>query len=130
MRNAYFCCSFIKSMSNKFLLLFLLILFFSCDNNSNTNPDFDKSVPLVLPNNIAAPQPIIYTVKNVYPHDPSAFTQGLEFHNGKLYEGTGEYGKSRLRIVDIKSGIAEKEQLLSDKSIFGEGITLFLRFKS
>ena len=117
-------------MSNKFLLLFLLILFFSCDNNSNTNPDFDKSVPLVLPNNIAAPQPIIYTVKNVYPHDPSAFTQGLEFHNGKLYEGTGEYGKSRLRIVDIKSGIAEKEQLLSDKSIFGEGITLFLRFKS
>ena len=82
-------------------------------------------MPLVLPNNIAAPEPIIYTVKNVYPHDPSAFTQGLEFHNGKLYEGTGEYGKSRLRIVDIKSGIAEKEQLLSDKSIFGEGITLF-----
>jgi glutamine cyclotransferase len=54
-----------------------------------------------------------------------AFTQGLEFHNGKLYEGTGEPKESRLRIVDLKTGKTEKEYLIPDTTIFGEGITVF-----
>lgn len=110
-------------MTNKFLVFVIAILLISCGGNSDT--DYDKSLPMAQPNNIAAPTPMIYTVDGVFPHDPSAFTQGLEYYNGKLYEGTGEYGKSRLRIVDLKSGLVEKDHLLSDNSIFGEGITIF-----
>ena len=61
----------------------------------------------------------------VYPHDSNAFTQGLEYHNGNLYEGTGEYNRSNLRIVNIKTGKVEKNYLIPDKSVFGEGITIF-----
>lgn len=110
-------------MTNRFVVLILAMLFISCGGNSDS--DFDKSLPVVRPNNIAAPVPMIFTVKSIYPHDPSSFTQGLEFYKGKLYEGTGEYGKSRLRIVDLKTGVAEKDHLIPDNTIFGEGITIF-----
>lgn len=110
-------------MNNKFVVFIFAMLFISCGGNSDA--DYDKSLPMVKPNNIAAPAPMIFSVKSVYLHDPSAFTQGLEFYKGKLYEGTGEYGKSRLRIVDLKSGIAETDHLMTDNSIFGEGITIF-----
>lgn len=76
-------------------------------------------------NRLPAPQPITFSVEQVFPHDPHAFTQGLEFHNGKLYEGTGEPNQSRLRILNLKSGKPEKEYLIPDPAIFGEGITIF-----
>lgn len=76
-------------------------------------------------NNIPPPEPITFSVEKVYPHDQTAFTQGLEFHNGKLYEGTGEPKESRLRIVNIETGKPEKEYLIPDPTIFGEGITAF-----
>lgn len=108
-------------MINKLLPIFSLLLFFiSCQNSSS--PDFDTSLPV---NNIPPPSQIMFKVIAVYPHDPTAFTQGLEFHDGKLYEGTGEYNRSNLRIVDIKTGKIEKNYLIPDKSIFGEGITIF-----
>lgn len=110
-------------MANKFFIFILAVVLISCGGDSDS--DYDKSLPVVKPNNIAAPAPLIFTVKSVYPHDASAFTQGLEIYKGKLYEGTGEYGKSRLRIVDLKSGIAEVDHLMTDNSIFGEGITIF-----
>jgi glutaminyl-peptide cyclotransferase len=67
----------------------------------------------------------MFKVDSVYPHDSYAFTQGLEYHAGKLYEGTGEYKRSNLRIVDPKTGKVEKNYLIPDNSIFGEGITVF-----
>ncbi len=103
---------------------YLLLLLFSCHNNTST-PNIDPSLPVAQPNNIPAPQPIIFTVDGVYPHDAKAFTQGLQFHNGKLYEGTGEPRESTLRIVDIKTGKPEKEYLIPDPTVFGEGITIF-----
>ena len=64
-----------------------------------------------------------YKVVNTYPHDRSAFTQGLEFHNGFLYEGTGLNGKSTLRKVQIETGqVLQKIDLSAE--YFGEGITL------
>ena len=60
---------------------------------------------------------------NVIPHDESAFTQGLEIHNGKLYESTGLYGHSSVRIVNMESGQIEAQYNLSD-SFFGEGLTI------
>lgn len=63
-------------------------------------------------------------VINQYPHDPEAFTQGLFFYKGFLYESTGQHGKSTMRKVDPASGrILESVSLPSIS--FGEGATLF-----
>jgi len=60
-------------------------------------------------------------VVKVLPHDPTAFTQGLTFDNGVLFEGTGRYGQTRLKKIDPATGrtLAEVE---CDPRIFGEGI--------
>ena len=64
-----------------------------------------------------------YRVVHVYPHDPSAFTQGLEYHDGFLYEGTGLRGQSTLRKVRLENGqVVQKVDLPPD--VFGEGITV------
>jgi glutaminyl-peptide cyclotransferase len=61
---------------------------------------------------------------NTYPHDPAAFTQGLVFHDGHLYEGTGRYGQSTIRKVDLTTGtVLQKVNL--EYRYFGEGITIF-----
>jgi glutamine cyclotransferase len=63
-------------------------------------------------------------VVNEYPHDPQAFTQGLVFEDGYLYEGTGLYGFSSLRRVELETGeVLEMVGLPSD--YFGEGITIY-----
>jgi glutamine cyclotransferase len=64
-----------------------------------------------------------YQVVNTYPHDTTSYTQGLEFHNGRFLESTGEYGQSTLRWVDIKSGKAIQKMDI-DKQYFAEGSTL------
>lgn len=63
------------------------------------------------------------TVLAQYPHDPSAFTQGLAVADGALYEGTGLYGQSTLRRVDLTSGsVLQQVELPPD--VFGEGIAV------
>ncbi len=70
-----------------------------------------------------APEVYTYDIINTYPHDTKAYTQGLEFHNGILYESTGKKGASTVRKVNFKTGeILQKIDL--DNSVFGEGITL------
>ena len=64
-----------------------------------------------------------YEIINKYPHDPKAFTQGLQIHQGILYEGTGLYGQSSLRIVDLESGEILNSIDLTPE-YFGEGITV------
>jgi glutamine cyclotransferase len=64
-----------------------------------------------------------FMVKHTYPHDPQAFTQGLFFKDGFLYESTGLNGKSWLRKVDLNSGKVLQQKDLP-KDIFGEGSTL------
>ncbi len=60
-------------------------------------------------------------VKNVYPHDAAAFTQGLLWHEGYLYESTGLYGESTLRRVDIESGQPLQLRPI-DETHFAEGL--------
>lgn len=69
-----------------------------------------------------APKALNYTIVATYPHDSNSYTQGLEFYNGLLYEGTGQYGESALRKNDYKTGNA-LERVDLDKMYFGEGIT-------
>ena len=71
-----------------------------------------------------SPEIYTYEIVNEYPHDEKAFTQGLEYHNGFLYETTGQYGESTLRKVELKTGkVLQKVDI--DKSLFGEGMTIF-----
>jgi len=65
-----------------------------------------------------------YRVINNYPHDDQAYTQGLVFDGGWLYESTGLEGKSTVRIVDISTGKPHKMMPLAPQ-YFGEGIALF-----
>ena len=67
-----------------------------------------------------------YEVVAVYPHDSRAFTQGLEFWRGRLFEGTGLFGESDVREVDLISGAVLRRRELGDRH-FGEGITIFDR---
>lgn len=71
-------------------------------------------------------EPVNYTYKviNTYPHDDKAYTQGLLFHDGFLYEGTGQRGASNIRKVALESGEIVIQRDL-DTRYFGEGITLF-----
>lgn len=75
---------------------------------------------------LAAKPPEIYSfdLVNEYPHDKEAFTQGLEYYEGFLYESTGQKGQSSLRKVELKTGkVLQKIDL--DKQYFGEGMTIF-----
>ncbi len=63
-----------------------------------------------------------YAITHVYPHDPNAFTQGLEYRDGVLFEGTGRNGESTVRKVEIQTGRVLQRTPLSAE-YFGEGIT-------
>ena len=65
-----------------------------------------------------------YEVVNVYPHDPGAFTEGLVYEDGVLYEGTGLKGRSSLRKVELETGeVLQKVDLAAQ--YYGEGITIY-----
>lgn len=64
-----------------------------------------------------------YEVVNIYPHDITSYTQGLEFFNGELYESTGQKGESKLRKVNFETGEVLKNIKLENQ-YFGEGLTI------
>lgn len=79
-----------------------------------------KSASFILfPNK--SPDAYYFKVTAIYPHDKAAYTQGLFFHNGLLYEGTGQRGYSNLRQVNLEDGKIIKNQSL-ERTLFGEGI--------
>jgi glutamine cyclotransferase len=94
----------------------LFLLFISC-NNDDAAADNPGSTPEKTTTQLS------YTIASTYPHDTSAYTQGLEFYEGQLLEGTGNYGKSKLLQRDLQTGKAVKSVAL-DSSYFGEGITV------
>jgi glutaminyl-peptide cyclotransferase len=67
-------------------------------------------------------QQYTYKIIHAYPHDTTAFTEGLIYADGYLYESKGLYGESTLRQVNLTSGAVLKETALG-KQYFGEGIT-------
>jgi glutamine cyclotransferase len=81
-------------------------------NESSVPERFNESAPLYRAAVVAE-----------YPHDESAFTQGLAFDEGILYEGTGIRGQSTLREVDLETGTVLRIRELED-DLFGEGITV------
>ncbi|PIE71451.1 MAG: glutamine cyclotransferase [Deltaproteobacteria bacterium] len=65
-----------------------------------------------------------FEVIKTYPHNPKAFTQGLVYRDGVVYEGTGRRGRSTLTSFDLFSGKVLQE-IKMDRQYFGEGVTLF-----
>jgi glutamine cyclotransferase len=63
-----------------------------------------------------------YRIVHTYPHDPDAFTQGLVYVDGLLYESTGRNGRSSIRSVDVFTGKVLQHYDLATK-YFGEGLT-------
>jgi glutaminyl-peptide cyclotransferase len=79
---------------------------------------------LASPHTTSAQSPATagYQVVHVYPHDPNAFTQGLVYVDGHLYESTGLNGRSSIRMVDLPTGrVLQKYDL--PQEYFGEGLT-------
>ncbi|HDQ39519.1 MAG TPA: glutaminyl-peptide cyclotransferase [Desulfonatronum sp.] len=65
-----------------------------------------------------------FKILHTFPHDPDAFTQGLLFHEGLLYESTGGWGTSSLRKVELETGrVLQKRNL--PHNYFGEGLALW-----
>jgi glutamine cyclotransferase len=86
------------------------------------------SVLLYLNSNKGQPNPsavthYTYTIVNTYPHDTNAFTEGLVYSDGFLYESTGINGDSSLRRVNLTTGIVQ-QQITLPSQYFGEGITI------
>jgi glutamine cyclotransferase len=65
-----------------------------------------------------------YQIINVYPHSSLAFTQGLVYDEGVLYEGTGLYGRSSLLRVDLETGRVLVQTRL-ESTLFGEGVAIW-----
>lgn len=65
-----------------------------------------------------------FRVIRVYPHDRTSFTEGLEYVDGVLYEGTGLVGRSAVRKMSIETGVPVQQQPM-DEEYFGEGITVW-----
>jgi glutamine cyclotransferase len=87
-------------------------------------PTKTPALPTPLPSSTPAVPPLYtYNVIASYPHDPNAFTQGLDLDDGMLYEGTGLRGESSLRLVNLETGAVLQEVPLLEH-YFGEGITV------
>lgn len=116
------------------LTLSLTVVYLNGGDNSTKG---HSSTPSPIPSSSNSPAPssspvpfevqhYTYTIVNTYPHDLTAFTEGLVYNSGYLYESTGSYPEgviSTLRRVDLKSGnIVAKVSLPSQ--YFGEGIAM------
>ncbi len=104
---------------------YLVVLLGSCIllgvacKSTNTNDATSNSADA-----IAAPTALYFDIIKIHPHDTTSYTEGLEWNNNDLIESTGNYGKSRLRILDtiMKDKVAPVKL---DVAYFGEGTTLF-----
>ncbi len=111
----YRCSNYFCFMKFAFAVLLMAFALVSCSDNDTTATSAGTAAPQT--------PTLAYSVAATYPHDTTAFTEGLEFYNGKLYESTGMPGKSKLVQVSLDNGIAQKTETL-DSILFGEGITV------
>ena len=117
-------------MNKLSLVIFTAILLVACNNSSK--PD----TPATNPDNTAdnTPPTLDYNIVKAYPHDTSAYTEGLLFHDGKLYESTGTEPempadrRSMFGPVDLSTGKITPKVELDRNKYFGEGI-VFLNGK-
>ncbi len=107
-------------------ILFVVLFLASCNPDGDKNIENTDSDPSLkpVPSGIPSPKAISYIIISEFPHDTSSFTEGLEVHEGKLYESGGEYIDSRLQFGNFKTGVIEKMHKMGTDKIFGEGLTV------
>jgi len=111
-------------LNSKTLFSIAMSLAFAACNSGNA---VTSKAETQQPNQMTAPARVptyTYEVINVYPHDTGAFTQGLVFHQGALYESTGLNGSSSLRRVELETGKVLKK-IDVPAVFFAEGLALF-----
>lgn len=109
-----------------FLPVAVLFTAAACNNpDKDGNDGVTDPVTTTNTTGIAAAPLIAASLIAEYPHDTSAFTEGLQVHEGKLYEGTGELENSFIQVSDITTGKVLNKYPITDKTIFGEGINVF-----
>ncbi len=114
-----------------FLLILFTVFATSCKTensvnhqNVNVNSTINTNKTVYSPSQTMCKIPVYtYEIVNTFKHDSKAFTQGLVFHNGFLYESTGQKGDSTVRKVEINSGRVLQNHDLSD-NYFAEGMTV------
>ncbi len=105
-----------------YMLAAATLLLASCGDNAEKS-DNTTNKPAENAATVPAPTPIPYSIIAEYPHDSKAYTEGLQFVDGFMYESTGQYGESVLRKTDLQTGKVLQEHKL-DAKYFGEGMTV------
>lgn len=116
----------IKTIKKISFLFFVVLLFISCGTDERKEIPDVKMVEAEKP---AVPV-LVYSVVSTLPHDTTAFTEGLLFHDNKLFESTGSPSsspnlKSVFGIVDLKTGKLDVKVEIDKNTYFGEGIVFF-----
>lgn len=91
--------------------------------NSNVQNSSNHNSAAATANNDQIPV-YTYEIVNAFKHDDRAFTQGLQFMDGWLYESTGQEGSSTIRRVELATGDVKKKETIKDEDVFGEGMTI------
>ena len=116
---------FFSRRLNNLVAAMSALLFAGCMSSLSGDRTSDKRAKPLQQAGHTIPVLSIKVLKS-YPHDPDAFTQGLEYFDGFLYESTGEVGHSSVRKVELESGkVLQKEDVSPPH--FGEGLTIFQR---
>ncbi len=104
----------VRLRKSRSVLLFSVILLFSTTSLHGVGENGSEST--------VKPESLVVVIEETIPHDSDAYTQGLTFHQGRLFESTGLYGHSELREINPENGSIIRNYSL-DSSEFGEGIT-------
>lgn len=105
------------------ITVFILLSYVFVGCNNEDKPGTDPSLKTSTAGIPKAPV-LNYSIVAQYPHDAEAYTQGLQLYKGKLYEGTGDYENSSLRVADLTTGKVLEKHMMGSAQVFGEGITI------
>lgn len=114
---------------NKLIFAFGVLFALASCSSDKTEVNRNETASQQTSNESAAPAAINYGVVQAYPHDTTAFTEGLLFHAGKLYESTGSptdmaQTKSVIGEVDLNTGKLQVKVELNRNKYFGEGMVI------
>jgi len=110
---------------NKYIIIIGLAFLSACNGNTADTNTSTTDTAAKVDNGIPPPQNLTVNPVEIYPHDTSSFTEGLQVYNGKLYEGAGDFENSSLRIEDLKTGKVLQKHNMGTPDIFGEGVNVF-----
>jgi glutamine cyclotransferase len=102
-----------------FFVILAILSITACNGPDNSTSSSTSNTNINI-----GPAEMTYEIVKTYPHDTSSYTEGLEWNNNTLIESTGNYGKSKLILMDTNMKTIQNPVILND-TYFGEGTTLF-----